>query len=89
MKVQGHLFANGKWGILESDSSHSIDGVMTGRTLVDLEKPIVLVRILNLTSKEKRIKKSASIAVCEPVQRVLLLKEILVNSNQLLSYQNI
>ena len=66
-----------KWnvGILESDSSHSIDGVMTGRTLVDLEKPIVPMRILNLTSKEKKIKKGASIAVCEPVQSVLSLKE--------------
>ena len=52
-----------------------MDGVMTGRTLVDLEKPTVPVRILNLTDKEKRIKKGASIAVCEPVQSVLSLKE--------------
>ena len=72
VKVEGLIPANGKWGILESDSSNSIDGVMTGRTLVDLEKP---VRILNLTDKEKRIKKGASIAVCEPVQSVLRLKE--------------
>ena len=57
------------------DSSNSIDGVMTGRTLVDLEKPTVPVRILNLTDKEKRIKKGALIAVCEPVQSVLSLKE--------------
>ena len=69
MKVQGHLFAIGKWGILESDTSHSTDGVRTGRILVDLEKPIVPVRrILNLTSKEKRIEKDASIATCEAVQ---------------------
>ena len=51
VKIQGQLLTNGKWGILESDSSHSIDGVMTGRTLVDLEKPTVPVRILNLTNK--------------------------------------
>ena len=75
VKVHGHLLANGKWGILESDSSHSIDGVMTGRTLVDLEEPVVPVRILNLTSKEKRIKRGASIAVCEPVQSVLSVRE--------------
>ena len=75
VKIQGHLLTNGKWGILESDSSHSIDGVMTGRTLVDLEKPTVPVRILNLTNKEKRIKKGASIVVCEPVQSVMALKE--------------
>ena len=59
VKIQGHLLMNGKWGILESDGSHSIDGVMTGRTLVDLEKPTVPVRILNLTNKEKRNKNSA------------------------------
>ena len=72
VKVQGRLLANGKWRILESDSSHSIDGVMTARTLVDLEEPIVPVRILNLTSKEKRIKRGASI---EPVKSVLSLRE--------------
>ena len=66
---------NGKWGILKTDGSHGMDGVMTGRTLVDLEKPTVPVRILNLTDKEKWIKKRASIAVCEPVQSVLSLKE--------------
>lgn len=66
--------ANGKWRILESDRTHSIDGVMTGRTLVDLEKPTVPVRIMNLTDKGRRIKKGASIAVCEPVLSVLSLK---------------
>ena len=69
VKIQGHL----QTGSGES-SSHSIDGVMTGRTLVDLEKPTVPVRIPNLTNK-KRIKKGASIAVCEPVQSVMALKE--------------
>ena len=64
VKIEGYLLTNGKWGILESDSSHSIDGVMTGRTLLDLEKSTVPVRILNLMSKEKRIKKGlARIAI--------------------------
>ena len=48
---------------------------MTGRTLVDLEEPTVPVRILNLMNKEKRIKKGASVTVCEPVQSVMALKE--------------
>ena len=52
----------------------NIDGVMTGRTPVDLEKSTLPLRILNLTSEEKRIKKGAPIAMCEPVQSVQLLK---------------
>ena len=71
VEVQRHLLANGKWGILESDRSHSMDGVMTRRTLVDLEKRTVPVRILNLTNGVKRIKKGTSIAMCESVQSVV------------------
>ena len=74
VRVEGHLLGCEKWGILESNSSKSIDGVMTGRTLVDLEKSTLPLRILNLTSEEKRIKKGAPIAMCEPVQSVQLLK---------------
>ena len=55
---QGPGTSTCKWEV-ESDSSNSINGVMTGRTLVDLEKPTVPVRILNLTNKEKRNKNSA------------------------------
>ena len=48
---------------------------MTGRTLIDLEKPTMPVRILNLTDQEKRINKGTFIAIREPVQSVVLLKD--------------
>ena len=74
VKILGHC-ADRRWGILEPDGSHSIDGVMTGRTLVDLQQPTIPVRILNISDEEKRIKKGTSIALCEPVRSVLSLRE--------------
>ena len=74
VKILGRC-ADRRCGILEPDGSHSIDGVMTGRTLVDLQQPTIPVRILNISDEEKRIKKGTSIAVCEPVHSVLSLRE--------------
>ncbi len=63
-----------KWGILEPavQKSYASDGLMIGRTLVDLREPSVPVRVMNLSDNPKRIKKGSVIAVGDVVQSVLI-----------------
>ena len=67
-RVEGSL-GPAKWGLLEprTASSQANDGVLIGRTLVDLEKEDVPLRLMNITDHPRRIKKGAELAVCEPV----------------------
>jgi hypothetical protein len=46
-----------KWGILEPavEKSYASDGLMIGRTLVDLRDPSVPVRVMNLGDNPKRV----------------------------------
>lgn len=73
VRVEGLQPTIGRWGILEpgGDGLHGIAGVLAGRTLVDLLKPTVPVRLLNLAEKEQRIKKGTAIAVCAAVQSIM------------------
>ena len=73
VKIEGLQSTKDKWGILEpsGDGLYGIAGVMAGRTLVDLEQPMVPVRVLNLSEKEQRIKSGVAVAVCASVQSVL------------------
>ena len=51
---------SGGWGILESDSGLSIkpkDGLLVGRTLVNLNPEMVPVHLMNLTSQESNKQK--------------------------------
>jgi predicted aspartyl protease len=73
VKIEGLQSTKDKWGILEpsGDGFRGVTGVVTGRTLVDLEQPSVPVRVLNLSEKEQRIKSGVVVAVCASVQSVL------------------
>ena len=43
------------------------DGVLIGRTLVNLEREDVPLRLMNISDHPHRIKKETELAVCEPV----------------------
>lgn len=46
-------------------------GVLVGRTLVDLQKQLVPVRLLNTDSRGRKLKKGAVIAQCQELGSVL------------------
>ena len=73
VRVEGLQPTIGRWGILEpgGDGLHGIAGVLAGRTLVDLLKPTVPARLLNLAEKEQRIRKGTAIVVCVAVQSIM------------------
>lgn len=63
-----------KWGVLEpalSANSKSLDGLLVGRTLVDIDREELPVRLLNLTNQPRKIKQGMEIAVCQAVQSVM------------------
>ena len=62
------------WRILELDTLQpkALDGLLVGRTLVDLDSEKVPVRLLNLTDQPKRIKKNAIVAICNPIKSVYI-----------------
>ena len=62
------------WGILEPDTLQpkALDGLLVGRTLVDIDTGKVPVRLLNLTDQPKRIKKNAIVAICNPIESVYI-----------------
>ena len=74
VRVEGLVHDSERLGILESDGEkpHSSNGLMTGRTLVDLREPLVPVRVTNLTEHPQRVKKGSVMAVGEVVQSVLV-----------------
>ena len=57
------------WGLLEpgAATSRAADGVLIGRTLVNLEREDVPLRLMNISDHPHRIKKGTELAVCEPV----------------------
>ncbi len=72
-KVRG-LGNSTRWGILETQpggGSLLRDGLLVGRTLVDLSQPTVPVCIMNLTRRKHRVRKGVEIAHCEPVDSVM------------------
>ena len=70
--VEGLQSDVGQWGVLgPKEEALETDGLLTGRTLVDLSQPTVPVRIMNLADGERKIKCGSIVAVCEPVQSVL------------------
>ncbi len=64
----------GRWGILEFDTGmvvHSLDGLLVGRTLIDLGQASVPVRLMNLTDEQRQIRQGTALASCEVVESVL------------------
>ncbi len=53
-------------------SCTALNGVLIGRTLVDLSHPLAVVRLLNLTGKRRKLRKGTEVAQCELVESVQL-----------------
>ena len=70
VKLEGAK-ANYQWGLLErSTTSASIDGVLVGRTLVNIQEQYVPLRVVNLSHQQRMISKGAEMAHCENVKSV-------------------
>ena len=77
VRVEGLQADVGRWGVLgPREETLATDGLLTGRTLVDLSQPTIPVRIMNLADGERKIKCGSVVAVCEPVQSVLTQQDV-------------
>ena len=67
-----------QWGMLECPASDEedghVDGVLIGRTLVDMQKKTTPLRVMNLTRESKVIRRGALLACCEPIVSVVTSK---------------
>ncbi|CAB3992131.1 Retrovirus-related Pol poly from transposon 412 [Paramuricea clavata] len=62
------------WGSLEPTRKRGLPSeIILARTVVDLRKPRFVVRVMNLSDKERVVKKGTEEASCESVQCVTLL----------------
>ena len=69
-KVEGDR-ANFRWGTTGPPSLVQRSGnIIVGRTVVDLEKDYIPVRVGNLSSERKKLRKGTEIAVCEPAASI-------------------
>ena len=72
--VEGLLSSELKWGILEpqtKDATCALQGLIVGRTLVDLHQSTAVVRLMNLSGQRRKLKKGTEIAnYCEPIESV-------------------
>lgn len=65
----GHL----GWGTVGPPSfGNRNSGIMVGRTLVDLGREYIPVRVANLALGKQKFRKGLELAVCEPVANVTL-----------------
>ena len=55
-----------------SETISALQGVLVGRTLIDLHQSTAVVRLMNLTGQRCKFKKDTEIANCEPVESVKL-----------------
>ena len=64
-----------QWGMLESPASDEkgcqVDGVLIDRTLVDMQKETIPLRVINLSQELKVVRRGATLACCEPVVSVV------------------
>ena len=71
-KVEGDR-ANFRWGTTGPPSLVRRSGdIIVGRTVVHLEKDYIPVRVGNLSSERKKLRKGTEIAVCEPAASITL-----------------
>ena len=52
---------------LEMSKDHCMHGILIGRTLIDLQKTPVPLRVMNVTQKIMRISRDSTLACCSPV----------------------
>ena len=70
MKMEGAK-ADYQWGLLErSTAPSSVDGVLIARTLVNIQKEPVPLRVVNLSHQQRVINKGTELACCETVMSV-------------------
>ena len=70
VKMEGAK-ADYQWGLLEqSTTSTHVDGVLVARTLVNIQKEPVPLRVVNLSCHQQVIKKGTELACCETVTSV-------------------
>ena len=63
--------ADNQWGLLERPTvPSSVDGVIVARTLVNIQKEPVPLRVVNLSYHERVINKGTKLACCEAVKSV-------------------
>ena len=64
----------GKWAVLQPDEPERTlnqRGVLSGKTLVDLQRGDVPVRVMNLSQYPRHVQKGIQLATCEPVSSVV------------------
>ena len=61
------------WGLLEQPTS-SFDNLLVARTLVDLQRKEVPLRVMNLSNQQRVIRKGTELAGCETIHSVLVLQ---------------
>ena len=61
-----------EWGLLETsdEADHQVDGVLVGRTLVDVHKEAIHLRVVNLSHEPKTIRRGTTVAKCKPINCV-------------------
>ena len=62
--------ADYRWGLLEQPTS-SFDDLLVARTLVDLQRKEVPLRVMNLSNQQRVIRKGTELACCETIHSVL------------------
>ena len=70
VKMEGAK-ADYQWGLLEQSTAPThVDGVLVARTLVNIQKEPVPLRVVNLSRHQRVIKKGTELACCETVTSV-------------------
>ena len=73
VRVDG-LSGGERWGVLEDIADPGGRGwkpVLVGRTVVDLQQPVIPVRVMNLDTNGKKLKRGTTLAQCEEVVSVV------------------
>ncbi|XP_028408645.1 uncharacterized protein LOC114531194 [Dendronephthya gigantea] len=64
------------WGGLSPRRNRGLPGdVLVARTVVDLRKPVVAVRVLNLSDEERKLRKGVNVASCEIVDSLAVVEK--------------
>ena len=71
VKIEGQK-ENFCWGgVGPSSGGAGKHGIIIGRTLIDLKRECVPVRVANFSASRQKLKKGLELAVCEPVASVM------------------
>ena len=72
--VEGEWRKNSKWAVLQPEGAEMTlnqQGVLIGKTLVDLQRGDIPVRMMNLSQQPQHIQQGTRLATCEPVLSVV------------------